>query len=68
MIREVHLRNEKEGRVLMSDLVKSLKDSVKLDLKNFEENFADRIKKITEPNAANLANYVLYRGSIIESL
>ena len=66
IIGDIHLKNQKTGRALMDGLVKDLKDSVKLDLKSFEATFADRIKKITGPNEANLASYVLYRRSIID--
>ena len=62
----IHLRNQKNGRELLANLISNLQGATTLNLKSFEDELSERIEKITRPSQASLANYLLYRRAIID--
>jgi hypothetical protein len=65
VIGTIHLRNQKNGRELLANLVSNLQGATTLNLKTFEDDLSNRIEKITGPNQASLASYLLFRRAII---
>ena len=63
----IHLRNQKNGRELLSNLVSDLQSETTLNLKMFEDELSERIERITRPSQARLASYLLFRRAIIDT-
>jgi hypothetical protein len=65
-VAQIHFRNQKTGRQLLSEALRDIEKHATLDAETFTKEFGERFESATTINQASLYSYLLFRQTVLD--